>query len=465
MPLTPHVRLGGYACLLALAAAGCAPRGGAEVAPNAHFVVGAYQVDPILELPRSTDSPPTPAPSDGASTIVTPGTPPTPAPASGGSNGGGSSSSGARPPVFTGTVLTQAELPIEGATVRLPDGLTAQTDDQGKFSVEGTHPYSPLVVSHPAFATSVVTGLDAFVPLHLGPRTGQGDLFNKLVGDVVGDAQWPLADLGPGAVFYQDTRRNSSQPGDLQADGSYRIRFTLDHPGAPRASLIILAANAAGTLLVGLTPPFTPLAEEPPAHVPMVLADRPLAYSATGLPLGMTATGAALQVVQADGLVVAVVAAPGASGTFMVPAPGSLPGTLRVAIEARDDDQARTSVVYLDGGAAAPTAAFLAPPVVIVDQTQREAHWAPVPEAVAYRVQVRRLDGGTLYEAWTDVPRVEVPAADWPAAGNGEMIVEAVAGSLTARQVASVAGPRQLRLEPLAGLPTGRVATTHVKLL
>lgn len=380
--------------------------------------------------------------------------PPVAPPAAPAGAGGSSGSSG-----VGGEVRDEAELPIAGATVLLLGGRTARTGPDGRFRLSGTYDGGPVIVSKPGYATSVVASLDALTTLHLRRADGRSESFVSRRGLVEGTIRWPEIGHVGGAVHYMDSLDSLSRPALLHDGDRFGIEVETVRSGEPMAVLLVLSSTdeRLPQLLVGVSRPFAPFGGEGPGEVPVHLADQTLVYAVSEPPAGLTAIASQLEVVQAGVPFVVLEGADSLNGSFLAPAPGALPGTLRITVEARapgGDAYSRVSMVPESGQA---TADLLTPPYV--SRSGAEISWSAVPEASGYRLAVHAAGAASpLYEAWTTDTRLALPTEVLAHAGTGEVRLEAVqAEGLTARHVASVA-PRALRVAPWAQSAVYRVA-------
>jgi hypothetical protein len=375
--------------------------------------------------------------------------------------GGGGQGADASAPV--GEVRDEAELPLEGVEVTLPNGSSARTDADGRFSTQGAWSPGPVVLSKPGFATSVVHGLDGPSSFHLRRNDNRTDAYVQRREPVDGIVNWPDdVDVDVrGAVHYMDSLGSHTRPSLIHRDGRFALEVETIRPGEPKAVLLVFGVTGANNLLMGVSTPFHPFRDEP-APVTMHPANHDLAYAFSDRPSGLTSLETRLEVLHEGAPALVVDSSDSAAGTFRTVAPGTLPGTMRVTVEARDPATGRASIVSQVPALGTVTGAFLAPPSVHLAGST--VSWSEVPEATGYRVSVQTAQAQVLvFEAWcSDETPLVLPTA---AIGPGNVVrVEAVADAgIMSRHVAAV-GPRQLRVAPWEGRPAYRMARAEARM-
>lgn len=471
----PHVPLFGSLLAALALVAGCQTTTPVHTA-SIGWALGLDRLDSPAAAPSSAAAAVSAAPGAGAPIAPAPATP---APSVTGGGSGGGSSGGAPPaPQLSGEVRDDAEVPIEGASVLFADGRQATTDAAGRFSVTGGFAPGAVIASKPGYAASVVMDLDQLPTLHLRRADGRTDTFVQRSIVVSGVVQWPATDSqgapvmrNGGVVYYQDSLGSVSAPSTIAPNGEFAVSVTTRRPGEPTGVVLVLSGDQTGVrTLMGVSRPFRPFANEEPGGVPVYVADQTVPYSANQIPPGLTGLESRLEVVQPGVPPVVIEGAASANSSFDAPLPNQLPGTLRVSVTARDAAGTQTSTVSMVPGYDATAQAyipvsgdFLAVPAVNVGPAGAIG-WGVVPGAIGYRVSA--WPQGQDVPSWegftTAGTRLTIPADALPAAGTGEVGVEAVdSAGLTSRSVASV---RQLRVAPWTSQDTYRVSQRRVSL-
>lgn len=410
--------------------------------------------------PASSAPPPLGPSTDSA---ASPTAPPQDRPSSG---GGGRSRPAATP--TSGTVVDQFEVPVEGAEVLFANGQAATTDADGRFTLSTRPSLDTVAVSKAGYMGTLVRGLDALTVLHLRRLEAETAAFDLSTRRVRGSVAWPDADHAGGVAYYYDTLGGLAAPARVGADGRFELAVEPVRGGEARAAVLVLAQNAAGATLMGLTAPFELGDGINLPAVTMAAADTRQDYAAVGIEPALTVQESRLEVQPAGLPPIVLAGQPGSAGRFDVPPAGHLPGDLRVVVEARSVDGSRATTLSYQPGGLGNDLSALVPPDVTVDAAVHRVSWSEVVGARGYRIATR-LTGAAResWEAWSPTATsLEVPDEFWPAAGLGEVVVEAIdAPGLDSRSLASLeVAPRRLRLAPWADAAAFRLASRRVPL-
>ena len=451
---------------LALAACGPVPAPGATDAPHLalRFSLARQAAEPLAQPAETPRSAVVAGPSPRSSPLsVAPSVAPAPSASPARRGGAGGRTSGAA----SGLVVDQFEAPVAGAEVRFADGSSATSDANGLFPVPARAGLDAVSVSRVGYVGSVVRGLRSLPTLHLRRLEAETAPFDRAALRVAGTVAWPDADHQGGVAYYYDTLGGLAAPAAVDALGRFALTAEPVRGGTARAAILVLAQNAAGETLMGLTDPFTPQDGLTLGPVAMAAATTAWAFAADQVDPALTVQASRLEIQPSGMPPIVLDGTSGIAGAFRAPPDGHLPGPLRVVIEATSPDGLGTTVVSQRGGGGASVQA-LALPAVAIDAAARRVSWTAVQDAKGYRLAVRRLGGPQDdWEAWSPTATaLEVPAERWPAPGLGEVVVEAVdAPSLDSRTLASLdARPCKLRLAPWTDAAAYRLARRRVPL-
>ena len=448
--------------------------------PPLSFRVDRWQAEPSPGLPPSAVATPSDAPPDLPSSAVgspvasdapTPATPPPTMPPSSpptsgsGSSGGGSS--GAAPLAPEVVVRDEFDLPVPEVTA-LFGAASVLGDANGSIGRHSAFPNERVELAKDGYVGSAIYDLDLTTTLHLRHAGGFSGSFDRRHVTLRGHVNWPVADLGPTGVFWQDTTGTAAATATVDGQGDFAISLTTTAPGEPFGALVAVGADAGGALLYGATEAFKPFSAPVPPTLPMVRTDRTLTYAMANAPPTYTVVRTRLELVRAGMPVVVFGSSVTPTGTYAAPTFEALGGELRVAFEAANEAGDQASFASVRTEDATVTATLLPALSVTTDPGTRTVAWtALLPAVKGYRVETH-FDGqtGPAWEAWTTSgTSVTVPEAAWPAPGRGEVTVEAVeAPGLTSRSLASLDGPRRLRIAPWTAQQTYAVSSRRVRL-
>jgi hypothetical protein len=386
-----------------------------------------------------------------------PMTAPAMAPSRSPATGGGSS--GHSP--YVGRVLDEREQPVAGATVVLADGRSTESGADGRFTFTGGRASGAVVVSAASHVTSLVWDAAAVDTFHLRRTRALTPPFDLRTVTVTGRVVWPDDDHEGGVVYYQDSLGSTANPIEVAADGSFAVSVISRAPGSPRATVLVLAANAAGDTLVGLARPFAPFEGETVGDVTMVVADQAIDFAVEAVPDGLSVLRSRLEFLQDDGPTVTLAGPDAAAGTLKAPAAGRLPGGARLVVEAAGPGLEATSLVAMPATGGQLRDSFLPVPTFDLDVGARRVTWSAVPQATGYRLESRSHAGSVpMWEGWSLAPApMTLPDACWPAPDSGDLMLEAIdASAISTRRVAQ-AGPLRLRVAPWSDEPRYRASS------
>lgn len=413
------------------------------------FQAVTFQLNPIADGGAVAVTPAA-RPADGAATGTGPATEPVATgQRPGGPTGGGGASSGAP---FEGRVLDRQGQPVAGATVLSADGGTAVTDAAGGFAMSAAQAALPTVVAAAGYATSMVAGGALPAVLHLGRLAPPDAGFEASGYTVRGTVSWPEAPYKGGTVQYRDDLGSVSLPVVVNDDGFFALRVETRRPGRPRGVIMALAAGADGHARLGLSAPFSLVDQaDAPVNVPIAVADQAVDFAVGPVPAGLGDVKSGVEYAVPGVPPFWLALGEGRSGRVRVPAPGAVAATVRVAVEA-GNEEARSVVTIDPYHPPATPPAFLAVPSLTVAPGDRRVAWGLPAGAAAALLQLAVSDE-PRWEGWFEgVDSHIVAAAQWPAGGPATARLVAFDGPQAAvRHVAAIRALRLLPAEDWAG--------------
>jgi hypothetical protein len=427
---------------------------GCQAVPSWPGAGVSFRLEQAVTPSDLTGPPAVPVAVAGGAPAIAATAAPTPPPADGDTG----SSRGAS---FSGWVRDELKQPVAGARVLLADGRAAESAADGRFIVAGAQPAGAVVVSAAGHVASLVweaRGIDTF---HLRRTRRATPAFDQQQVFVTGRVIWPSDDHLGGVAYYQDSLDSVANPVRLEADGSFSIAVTSRAPGTALATVLVLAGNAAGETLVGLTRPFAPFAGESAGDVVVGVADQPIDFAVTDVPAGLDVHRSRLEFLQ-DGVTPVTFAGPEAvAGIVKAPAASALPGRMRLVVEAATASRDASAMVVVPAEGGTVRAKFLGVPAFEWDLATRHVTWPAVPEATGYHLEAVSYAGSAaMFEGWSLMPAaMRVPEGAWPAPAGGDLVLRALdATAIGTRHVAGMA-PRRLRVAPWADEPRYRVSS------
>lgn len=441
---------------VSLVSAGCWTAPVVPMVTTAAFQLSPVAMTSVGPVPTGT-TPYSPATAPNGKPSGNPvGNPPAPKPGGSGGSGGGGASGGPGVPAGPGAPVdlegqilqarTMMAMPVAGAEVAAegPDGvIVASADDEGRFALAGLVPGTPLVVSAPGYAASMVVGWEGTsLTLHL-LQTEAGvqrpEAMIPVSGFVLHD------DISPASgaiVFGGNGRGTTFGPFTTDEDGRFE-GFATSTDGVTVSDLAAWAYVQRPNEMpqaIGLTMNGAAGAGAEPIQVRLVQPSGTVSLRPTA-PAGL---GSARITARAPNGVEATLATWWGFNRI-TPCPFfALPGmalTAEVDV-ASDDGEARSSwrsVVQAPGVLEAKLLAYPAPPTMAgpgFGEAQTMV-WPAVAEATGYRVAMRpEGNGPLLWEGYTPQPRLTFKGL--PAEAPHTLEVYAIGGERSAlRHVAS----------------------------
>lgn len=455
---------------VALALAGCSTGPQAAFVPLGNFALApaalaspaavlpsaAAPVGPVAPTSGAHDPPPSqalavPTPDAMPSVVDAP-------PASGGESTGGTGSfSTSNPTGRVVGVVANHEVPVAGATVLTSNGQRVTTDANGVYVLAGGVPTDGLfVVSAHGFLTSVTSGLDtgALPTLHLKSGPGQA----------AAPTQDPFADLpftatgkvvdanGNGivgvAVVLQDAAGSVSDPAITVDDGTFTTFVHAIDRTVTNGSWLAVGVDGVHVLGVATGVNLTPTSA----------ASLPITVQPCSQPLTVTVDASHITAPVTSGL---VVMGPNGQRYILSDANGDylladVPGVkYAIQADAFSADGTSFSSYHHEIGTASQVPQTLSVSLLGIPGAPRVSNgslgWDGVQGAAGYQVTLGDPAAhATLWEGFTATSSLAFPGLS-PGAGNYLVTLEADdEAGLSARGLASLAGPRTLRVLPQA---------------
>lgn len=456
-----RIRAGLVAVTVVLSACAPAPLQRPVLIPR--FQITAAEGGPGRPVPQASSliAPPQPVTESGGPVIAPtvsdkppvdqrPAEQPTPAPSRGGGGSGGGSQG---PRMFAGQVVDRQGHPVAGATVLFASGASGQSGADGRFQVVASQASLPASVFAPGYAASTLTGDELPAVLHVERLASADPDFEGGAVTVRGAVSWPEAPPAGALVSYTDDLGSVANPVVTDAEGNFALRISLRRAGRPNGMFVALAQTGAGTRMIGLSATFSPTEQgADPVAVPAVVADRAVAFAVGAPPPTLPIVRHQLEIARGE-LEPFRIQTPGTtSGTYQLPAPGALAATLRIAVDAADEDRNAVSLIALDPYAlpAAPPD-FLALPTLTVTPATRRVAWTLPTASTRVHLSLAQQPHPqeTYWEAWfEDRAAHDFAAAEWPTGASATARLVAYEGSAAATR--HVASASQLRLVPSA---------------